>query len=64
MGFGRGQAPGYGTWKRVMSGLDVEAFEAALSGWAQGTRGSLEARAANVTGVHLLSMVAHDRGPL
>lgn len=51
MGFGRGQAPGYGTLQRVMSGLDVEAFEAALYGWAQealqaqGKNGPLEALA-------------------
>ena len=35
MGFGRGQAPGYGTLQRLVSGLNVEAFEAALNGWAQ-----------------------------
>ena len=26
MGFGRGQAPGYGTLQRLVSGLNVEAF--------------------------------------
>jgi hypothetical protein len=35
MGFGRGQAPGYGTLQRVVSSVNVEAFEAALFGWAQ-----------------------------
>ena len=35
MGFGRGQAPGYGTLQRLVSGLAVEAFDAALFGWAQ-----------------------------
>ena len=48
MGFGRGQAPGYGTLQRLVSGLNVEAFEAALNGWArevlkgQGRRGPFE----------------------
>jgi hypothetical protein len=48
MGFGRGQAPGYGTLQRLVSGLNVEAFEAALNGWArevlkaQGRRGQFE----------------------
>jgi hypothetical protein len=35
MGFARGQAPGYGTLQRLVSRLKVEAFEAALFGWAE-----------------------------
>ncbi len=35
MGFGRGRAPGYGTLQRLVSGLNVEAFEGAVFGWAQ-----------------------------
>jgi DDE family transposase len=35
MGFPRGRAPGYGTLQRLVSSLNVEAFEGALFGWAQ-----------------------------
>lgn len=35
MGFPRGQAPGYGTLQRLVSGLNTAAFEAALFAWAQ-----------------------------
>jgi hypothetical protein len=35
MGFPRGRAPGYGTLQRLVSNLNVEAFEGALFGWAQ-----------------------------
>jgi hypothetical protein len=51
MGFERGEAPGYGTLQRLVSGLNVEAFEMALFGWArealtaQGLAGHLQALA-------------------
>jgi len=35
MGFARGRAPGYGTLQRLVSSLNVEAFEGVLFGWAQ-----------------------------
>jgi hypothetical protein len=35
MGLGRGRAPGYGTLQRLVSGLNIEAFEQAIFGWAQ-----------------------------
>lgn len=35
MGFPRGRAPGYGTLQRLVSGLNVDALERALFGWAQ-----------------------------
>jgi len=34
MGFPRGQAPGYGTLQRLVSGLNTAAFEATLFAWA------------------------------
>ncbi len=35
MGFGRGRAPGYGTLQRLVSGLQVEAFEGVLFSWVE-----------------------------
>lgn len=35
LGFPRGRAPGYGTWQRTLSQLEVASFERALQEWAE-----------------------------
>jgi hypothetical protein len=42
LGFGRGRTPCVATLHLVFKDLDVEAFEAALRGWAQGNLGDGE----------------------